>query len=88
MFLYFVFVSQEAEEGSNKASRGRDLSERGAVEKPKESADHRIKKRCIGPGFLRMMWSSCEETFREQLTRTLLSPVSVHPLLQSGLEWQ
>ena len=50
--LYSVFVSQEAEEGSNKASRGRDLSGRGAVEKPKESADQRIKKRCISPGFL------------------------------------
>ena len=60
--LYSVFVSQEAEEGSNKASRGRDLSGRGAVEKPKESADHRIKKRCISPGFLRMMWSSSESS--------------------------
>ena len=50
--LYSVFVSQEAEEGSNKASRGRDLSGRGAVEKPKESADHRVKKRCIDLGFL------------------------------------
>ena len=76
-----MFVSQEAEEGSNKASRGRDLWGRGAVEKPKESADHRIKKRCIGPGFLRMMWSSSEETFREQPTIILVSPVSVHPLI-------
>ena len=65
-FLYkdfvFVFVSQEAEEGSNKASRGRDLWGRGAVEKPKESADHCIKKHCISPGFLRMMWSSSESS--------------------------
>ena len=83
-----MYVSQEAEEGSNKASRGRDLWGRGAVEKPKESADHRIKKRCIGPGFLRMMWSSSEETFREQLTSTLVSPVSDHALIQSVLEWQ
>ena len=47
-----MFVSQEAEEGSNKASRGRDLLGRGAVEKPKESADHRFKKRSIDLGFL------------------------------------
>ena len=65
-----MFVSQEAEEGSNKASRGRDLWGRGAVEKPKESADHRIKKRCIGPGFLRIMWSSSEETFREHISES------------------
>ena len=58
------------------------------MEKPKESADHRIKKRCIGPGYLRMMWCSSEETFREQLTSTLVSPVLDHPLLQSSLEWQ
>ena len=83
-----MYVSQEVEEGSNKASRGRDLSGRGAVEKPKESADHRIKKCCIGPGFLRMMWSSSEGTFREQLSCTLVSPVLDHALLQSGLEWQ
>ena len=58
------------------------------MEKPKESADHRIKKHCIGPGFLRMMWSSSEETFRERPTSTLVSPVLVHSLLHSDLEWQ
>ena len=50
--LYSVLVSQEAEEGSNKASRVAIFRGRGAVEKPKESADHRIKKHGIDLGFL------------------------------------